>query len=117
MLELGDTGVVPVHCVVDRTVSLVELLLVGLKPEVQGAVGKLPKPEAEELVGLSGEDDRAGKGRAVQGDCSALQLHPVAGLHAQLHGDVGVVQDFLEHGRVALQGHPLVGVLEVPVVP
>ena len=47
VLELGDAGVVLIHGIVYRSVALPEVHRVGLKAEVQGAVGQalaLPTP-------------------------------------------------------------------------
>ena len=117
VLELGDAGEVLVHGVVHRAVALKVVPGQGLEPEVQGAVGERAEPEGEQLVRLAGVDHRAVKVRPVHPDALPGQVQPLQGVRPQLHGDAGVVQQLLKQGGVPLQGHALIGVLEVPVVP
>ena len=117
MLKLRDAGILPVHGVVHRAIALKIVPGQGLKLEIQGAVGQGTEAEAEQLVCLTGVDHRAGKGLPVHPQRVAGHVQPLQGIAAQLHGDVGVGKHPLEHGGIALQGHALIGVLEIPVVP
>ena len=117
MLELSDAGIVLVHRVIYRAVALKIILRQGLEPEVQCAVGEGAELEAKQLVRLAGVDHRTVKRLPVHPELLPGQVQPLQGVCAQLHGDIGVVQELLKQGGVALQGHALIGVLEVPVVP
>ncbi len=96
--------------------ALIKVLRVGLKTEVQRPVGQTAEPAAEELVQRTGKDHRPGERLPVQ-QKRVPQSEQSGGVRAQLHRDVGVVQQTLKNGGVAVQGHPLPGVLEVTAVP
>ena len=96
--------------------ALPEVLSIGLKGEVQGAVGQTPVPAAEQLVHRPGVEHQPLKGFPVQQDAPILQGQAGGGVHPGLYRQVGVVQQPLEHGGIALQRHALVNVLKIPAV-
>ncbi len=117
VLELGDAGVVLVHGVVHRAVALEIVLVQGLEPEVQGAVGQGAEAAAEQLVRRAGVDHRPGNG--PPSTVSTSPSSPSRGRASTPSSTVmlGWSSMRLKQGGVALQGHALIGVLEIAVVP
>ena len=101
-------------------------LVESLVDEIEGTVGQAAKASQEQLVEGAGVDDGPLEGHAL--DMNGLQggvflaagedeIEDAFRLGAQADGDLLVAEQVLEQARVAIDRHPLEGVLEVAVVP
>jgi len=81
-------------------------LVQGFVLELQRTVRQLAELEVKILI------DRAGKNHFLEGN----EIDYLMVIGVEHHLNVGMVEHLLEHSGVAVQGHCLVGIGEVPVV-